>query len=178
MSLLVEPLAQGSWAAVVAMPDLGLEAAAGMGVDLGRFALVPDPGTNWAAVVAVLLDALDLVVVRPPRHCRLGDARRLAVRARERRSILVVAGSSWPDPPDLEFRADVGDWEGLGTGAGTLRRRPATIVVSGRRYPGRPKTTSCWLPDPTGRLISRHAKEEPTLERVVRQEPETMAWAG
>jgi hypothetical protein len=179
LSLLVEPLAQGSWAAVVAMPDLGLEAAAGMGVDLGRFALIPDPGTNWPGVVAVLLDALDLVVVRPPGHCRPGDARRLAARARERRSILVIAGgSSWPDPPDLEFRADVGDWEGLGVGAGTLRRRPATVLVSGRRSRGRPGATSCWLPGPDGRLSVRQAQDESALERMVHEEPETMAWAG
>jgi hypothetical protein len=179
LSLLVEPLAQGSWAAVVGMPDLGLEAVSGMGVDLGRFAFVPDPGPSWPGVVAVLLDALDLVVLRPPGHCRPGDARRLAARARERGSVLVVAGGPrWPEHLDLEFTADVGDWEGLGTGSGTLRQRPATVVVSGRRYRGRPGAMSCWLPGPDGRLTLRQAKEEPALERVVREEPETMAWAG
>jgi len=180
LSLLVGPLAQGSWAAVVGLPDLGLEAAAAMGVDLRRIALVPDPGSSWTAVVAVLLDALDLVVVRPPGHCRPGDARRLAARARERGSVLVVTGGgpAWPERPDLELAVEADGWEGLGSGEGTLRRRPARVVVSGRRGGGRPRSMTCWLPGPDGRLAARRAKGEPILEPVTPVAPEPVAWAG
>lgn len=178
LSLLVGPLSQGSWAAVVGLPDLGLEAAAAMGVDLGRIALVPDPGKSWTAVIAALLDALDLVVVRPPGFCRPGDARRLAARARERGSVLLVVGGgpAWPERPDLELAAETDGWEGLGTGEGTLRQRPARVVVSGRRG-GRPRAMSCWLPGPDGRLASRRSRDEPTLEPVD-ELPERVAWAG
>ena len=180
LSLLVRPLAQGSWAAVVGLRDLGLEAAAAMGVDLGRIALVPDPGPSWPAVVAVLLDALDLVVVRPPGYCRPGDARRLAARTRERGSVLLVSGGgpAWPERPDLELAVEAGGWEGLGIGAGTLRRRAARVIVSGRRGGGLPRTMTCWLPGADGRLAPQRSRDEPTLGRVAHEVAERVAWAG
>ncbi len=181
LSLLSAPLAQGSWAGVVGLPDLGLEAAAQMGVDLARIALVPDPGSGWAAVVAVLLDALDLVAVRPPGHCRPGDAHRLAAHARERGAVLLVAsgdGPPWPERPDVELTAEAGRWEGLGRGSGTLRRRPGRVVVSGRRAAARPMAVSCWLPGTDGRLAARLPRVEPSLAPVSRDASETIAWTG
>ena len=179
LSLLIGPLAGGSWAAVVGLPDLGLEAAVAMGIDLGRVALVPDPGASWTATLAMLLDAVDLVVVRPPGHCRPTDARRLAARARERGSILVVSGGGppWPERPDLELASEAEAWEGLGSGSGTVRRRPAKVVVSGRRTGGRSRTATCWLPGPDGRLAIQ-PQEEPTLDRVAHALSERVAWAG
>ena len=56
----------GSWSAVVGQPDLGLVAAAELGVVLDRLALVPWPGSQWATAVSALLDAVDVVVARPP----------------------------------------------------------------------------------------------------------------
>lgn len=180
LSLLAEPLAQGSWAAVVGLPDLGLEAVAALGVELSRVALVPDPGPNWTAVVSVLLDALDVVVVRPPGYCRPADARRLAARTRERGSVLLVSGGgpAWPERPDLELAVETDGWEGLGSGVGTLRRRAARVVVSGRRSAGRPRAMTCWLPGPDGRLATSRPKEEPTSTRVASEMPERVAWAG
>ncbi len=179
LSLLVEPLAQGSWAAVVGMPELGLEAAAAMGVDLARVALVPRPGPSWAAVVAVLLDSLDLVVVSPPGRCRPADARRLLARAKERGSVLCVTGSEgWPESPELVLVAETEGWEGLGTGAGTLRARRGRIVVSGRRGAGRPAVVPCWLPGPDGRLAARRSGSPKAAPERVLDEPEAMPWAG
>ena len=43
-ALLAKPMAQGAWAAIVGMPDLGAAAAVEYGIDLGRLALVPRPG--------------------------------------------------------------------------------------------------------------------------------------
>jgi hypothetical protein len=63
LALLAEATAEGSWAAVVGMPDLGLLAAAELGVEVSRLALVPNPGAEFGGVVAALLDGLDVVVV-------------------------------------------------------------------------------------------------------------------
>src|SRR5690606_11244338 len=43
LAVLAGPSAAGSWAAVVGVPALGLAAAAGFGVDLGRLVLVAPP---------------------------------------------------------------------------------------------------------------------------------------
>jgi hypothetical protein len=179
LCLLTEPLTQGSWAAVVGLPDLGLEAAAALGVELSRVALIPDPGPNWTAVVAVLLDALDIVMVRPPRHCRPADARRLGARARERGSILLLSagGTVWPERPDLQLTVETDGWEGLGLGVGTLRRRAARVVVTGRRGADRPRSMTCWLPGPDGRLVTRQSRTEVTATFVA-NELERVAWAG
>src|SRR4051795_3391289 len=61
MALLAGPSQAGSWAAVVGCPDLGLVAAAELGVDLERLALVPRAGSQWPTVVSALLDAVDVV---------------------------------------------------------------------------------------------------------------------
>ncbi|MGH9045625.1 MAG: hypothetical protein ACRDVP_12525 [Acidimicrobiales bacterium] len=175
-SLLVEWLAQGSWAAVVGPPDLGLEAASAMGVDMERLALIPCPGSGWADVVTVLLGSLDLVVLRPPVRCRPQVARRLAARVREQGSILVLTGGmGWPDTPDIDLIVVAGAWEGLGLGSGTLKRRPATVTVSGRRA-GTPRKVDCWLPGTDGRLSPR---ESIMSSRVEMLEPEQeMSCAG
>jgi hypothetical protein len=181
LSLLAEPVAQGSWAAVVGMPDLGIEAAAAMGVDLARVALVPRPGPAWPAVVAVLLDSLDLVVVEAPGRCRPADARRLGARAREHGSVLCVVGrpGGWPEAPELTLTAETEEWEGLGIGSGTLRARRARIVVAGRRGAGRSVVTTCWLPGPDGRLTVRHlGRRRLSPERAEPQEPEVVSCAG
>ncbi|NBH10575.1 hypothetical protein GTY80_45970, partial [Amycolatopsis sp. SID8362] len=61
LALLAPATAAGSWAAVVGLPSLGLAAAAEHGADLSRLALVPRPGAEFPAVVAALLDGVDVV---------------------------------------------------------------------------------------------------------------------
>ena len=139
--------AAGSWCAIVGLPDLGVEAAAAMGVDLGRLALVPDPGERWPTVVATLLDGIDLVVLGGSVRVRAGDARRLSARARNRGAVLVVA--DWPETPDLVVTAGTGTWEGLGRGHGHLFRRRVDVEVGGRRG-GRPRRAELWLPSASG----------------------------
>ena len=53
----------GGHAAVVGLPEFGLLAAAEMGADLSRLAVIPDPGTDPVEVAAVLMDGMDLVVL-------------------------------------------------------------------------------------------------------------------
>jgi hypothetical protein len=159
LALLAGPSADGSWAAAVGVPTLGLAAAAGFGVDLGRLVLVaPPPAREWGTVVATLLDAFDVVVARPPLDGRVGpgDARRLAARARERGSVLVrLAGEQrWPEAADLSLAVTATTWEGLGQGHGHLRARRALVEASGRRGHDRPRRTELWLPGPDGILAA------------------------
>lgn len=57
MALLAGASQGGAWCAVAGIPDFGVAAAAGMGVDPGRLMLVADPGRRWLDVSAVLLRA-------------------------------------------------------------------------------------------------------------------------
>src|SRR5690348_17710992 len=56
----------GEWVGFAGWPDLGVEAAAAMGVELSRTVVVPEPGEHWLEVVAALVDVLRVVVLRPP----------------------------------------------------------------------------------------------------------------
>jgi len=147
LAVVAGPSAAGSWCAAVGLPALGLAAAAEAGVVLDRLALVPEPGRQWAAVVAALVDAVDVVLVAPPPGgARPGDARRLAARGRERGAVLVVAGG-W-EGADVRLTVAAGRWEGLGAGHGYLRGRRAQVVAEGRGAAARPRQAWLWLPAP------------------------------
>ena len=66
----------GCWSAMVGMPGLGLAAAAELGVDLNRMALIPDPGADVLQVVSILIDGVDLVAVSLPAAVRPVGGRR------------------------------------------------------------------------------------------------------
>jgi hypothetical protein len=156
LALLAGPSASGSWTSAVGVPTLGLAAAEGFGVDLGRLVLVaPPPPGEWATVVATLLDAFEVVVARPPAgRVRPADARRLAARARERGSVLVRLGASspWVEAADVSLTVVATSWEGLGRGHGHLRARRATVEAGGRRSFDRARRAELWLPGPGGVL--------------------------
>ncbi len=149
-SLLAPPTGTGSWAALVGLPAAGLLAAAEAGVALDRLAVVAPPGGAWATVLGALLDGFDLVVAAPDRRVHPADARRLTARARERGTVVVLAGggavAAWPEGADLRLTLTAPDWEGLGRGHGHLQRRRVHLEVTGRREASRPRTTDLWLP--------------------------------
>jgi hypothetical protein len=154
LALTVAASQTGSWCAAVGLPALGLVMAAGLGVCLERLALVPDPGARWPVVAAALIDAVDIVVIRPPGRCRPVDARRLAARARERGAVLIPLGTSWPEGADLRLTVVAGVWEGLGQGHGHLGGRQALVSAEGRGAAARPRRVQLWLPGPTGPIAS------------------------
>lgn len=165
---LVAPV-QGSegWAAVVGVPAFGLVAASGYGFRLDRVVVVdqPPPG-RWAAVVAALVDAFDVVLVAPPSVVAARDARRLRARARERGALLVHldGGRTWPEAVDVGLRVGPSRWEGLEPGHGHLRARRVVVTGTGRRLPGTPRRSELWLPGPDGRLAvapPRHQSARP-----------------
>jgi hypothetical protein len=153
LALLAGPSAAGSWTAVVGLPALGAEAAAGMGVALERLALVPEPGSDrWPVVVAALLEELDVVVAVPPRHLRATHARRLTARARERDGVLVVLGGRelGHEPVHLHLTVTESRWIGLGRGHGRLLARQVEVVARGRGAATRERRARLWLPAPHG----------------------------
>ena len=149
LALLAGPSQVGLWCAAVGLPSLGLVAAAELGVALERFPLVARPGGEWPAVVAALVDAVDVVVVQLPRHVRVPDARRLVAKARDRGTVLVTTGSS-TFPADIRLSVAAAAWEGLGNGHGRLRARRMDVVATGRGAATRERRESLWLPAATG----------------------------
>lgn len=181
LGLLQGPSAAGSWAAVVGLPDLGVEAAAGLGIDLDRLALVPRPGQRWLPVVSALVDVVTVVLVAPPPGARVGEqaAARLAARLRQREAALVVLArpgegrpgeglhgesrlgegnpgadrdrAAWPGA-QARLRVTESSWTGIGAGFGHLTARRATIASEPRD--GRPRARRLWLPGPDERIAA------------------------
>ncbi len=100
LSMVAAVTAAGGNAAIVGQPDIGLLAAAEMGADLSRVAVIPDPGTDPVEVAAVLVDGMDLVVLGlggrrvPPTR-----ARAVVARARSKGCTLLVTGGDWQGAP-------------------------------------------------------------------------------
>lgn len=133
-TLLAGPV--GCWSALVGMPGLGLAAAAELGVDLNRVALIPDPGADAMQVVSILIDGVDLVAVALSPSIRPAASRQRVIggRLRQRGSVLLVLGP-WPGA-DLVLTARGIGWHGLGRGHGRLRDRELAVQVGGRRAAG------------------------------------------
>jgi hypothetical protein len=140
--------AAGAWCAVVGLPQAGMVAAAGVGLDPGRTLLVPDPGGSWPQVVAALLDGCELVLLRPPGRPSAQVRRRLEAAMRRSGSVLVVAGD-WEGAQTRLFITHQ-EWEGIGPGHGRLRACRARVVADGRGVAAQPHAQWLWLPGPDG----------------------------
>lgn len=130
MTLLAGPSGAGSWCGVVGVPEFGVEAASGHGIDLERLVLVPHPGDQWLRVTAAIADVLSVVVTRPPVSASAGTVARLAARLRQRGSTLIVLGP-WPQT-DAMLSISHSSWSGIGDGHGHLVAREATVTVTTR----------------------------------------------
>ncbi len=162
LALMAAASASGSWCAAVGLPDPGVVAAAGLGLDLRRVVFVPHPGGDWAEAVGDLLAGVDAVLVRPPGRARLTAARHLTARARDRQAALVVlleGAATWPVGGDLALTVGAMEWEGVGCGHGHLRGRRAEVRVSGRRAAGRIAECSLWLPAGSGEVAGVETTE-------------------
>lgn len=142
----------GSWCAIVGVPYLGLVAAAEMGVELERTALIPHPGAQHEKVIATLLDGFDIVVAATQGMPAPALRQQLAARARQHGSVLIPfrdlqGGSDW-EGADVALSTEVSTWHGLGRGSGRLRSRELVVVARGRGAATRPRQASLWLPGP------------------------------
>lgn len=158
LALLQGPSEAGAWCAVVGMPDFGVEAAAGLGLDLERLVLVPHPGQQWLSVVSALVDVVSVVLVRAPiADTRDGRPRippsaveKLASRLRQREAVLVAMGD-WPRS-DAALSITASDWAGIGAGFGHLAARQVTVGSTSASWAGRTKSRRLWLPGPDERI--------------------------
>ena len=122
MALVAGPSQAGEWIGIVGAPDLGLEAAAGFGIDLERTVVVPRPGELWLSVAAGLLDVASVVIVKPPIPASAQQAgNRLKSRLRMKDAALVCWGE-WPRS-DATLAVTESSWHGLGRGHGRLTAR-------------------------------------------------------
>jgi hypothetical protein len=148
LALLAGASQTGSWCAAVGIPRLGAAAAAEAGVELSRFAFVPDPGTDLGSTVAALADGVDIVAVGGAGRLHAAEVRRLAARARQR-SVVLVGYGGWHGA-DVRLSITGGRWHGLGEGHGELRAREVTVQLEGRGSASRPRRAQLWLPAPGG----------------------------
>lgn len=152
LAVLAAASAEGAWCALVGMPPISAEAARDLGIELSRLPMVPCPGDDWVVVVGALLDAMDLVVARPPARLADGDIRRVAARTRSRGAVFLpfsTGGAHWPHA-DVRLSAEGGSWSGIGLGYGRLRQRQVTVTAHGRGTAARQRSTALWLPTPAG----------------------------
>jgi hypothetical protein len=141
LALLAGASQGGAWCAVIGMPALSWAAAADIGVDLERLAVVPQPGPDGAAVAATLLDGFDLVAFTSPGPLAAGVCSHLSARARTSKSVLLAYGSAWPGA-NLTVSVEASSWHGRRR----LRAHQMQVVVSGRGGAGRPRRGEVWLP--------------------------------
>lgn len=136
VGLLAAATASGARCAVVGWPELGVAAVAEQGGRLDCLALVPDAGPDPAAVVSVLLDGLDLVLLGPGVPAVAPSrARVLAGRVRAAGAVLLV-GPGWPGA-ELTLAGRHCRYGGLGPGAGRLASVSTVVRCSGRAAPPR-----------------------------------------
>ena len=152
LALVAAASAAGAWCGVAGIPDLGVAAAAGMGVQPARLMLVAHPGPGWPQVVASMLEACEVVVVRPPDRPPAQIRRRLEGALRRGGGVLVAAGE-WEGAP-VRLRVARRSWAGIGDGYGSLRACRAEVVAAGRGAVARPRRRWLWLPAPDGTVTT------------------------
>lgn len=134
LALAAQACLDGAWCALVGMPDVGLAAAAELGLPLPRTALVPRPGPDLAAVTGAVLDGFDVVVLGDAQRLAERDRRQLATRIRHR-GVVLLTSAAWPGA-DLVLTVTESRWSGIGRGHGSLRGREMTVRVTGRGAAG------------------------------------------
>lgn len=118
------------WVALVGWPELSPVALAEAGVDLERVVVVPDVGGRGAAVLAALLDGVEIVVAGPRVALTASERRRLLARARQR-DVTLVSPSVWEG---AALVLDVGQarWSGPDRGDHWLREARLSVVRRSR----------------------------------------------
>lgn len=150
LALLAAATAQGVWAAVIGVEDLGVLAAAEAGVVVRRLALVPRPGPDPAPVAAALLDGMGLVALAGADRIPSGARRSLAARARQHGSVLLPLGR-WPGA-DVELTCRAEAWHGAEGGYGRLCSREVVVRAVGRGAAARFRSARLLLPGPGGQV--------------------------
>jgi HAD-hyrolase-like len=152
LALAAAPSQEGAWVGVAGLPELGVRAAADMGVALQRLVMVAgDP--PWTDVLAAMIDGFDVILVgRGVGNLGSGAVRRLQARAQTRGVVMLTMGVPALGA-DLQLTAADDRWRGLGDGHGVATGRRVLVEVAGRRMP-RPRRATMWLPDANGAIAT------------------------
>lgn len=139
LTLLAEASRDGAWTVLVGYPAAGMAAAADAGCDLARTLVVPLPagsGVDAPAVLAALIDGMDIVVIGPEVALLEQDRRRLTTRARDRGTVLVAAlpapassAGSWSAGYSPLQRPSTGRKSSTQRGAGDVGWAGAHVVL-------------------------------------------------
>lgn len=146
LALIARAATGGAWVAAIGLPELGVEAAAELGVPLERLVLVAAGRSpaQWAERVAVAADGFELVLTAPPRGAER-TGRQVRQRIQARGAVLVTVGAAATFGSDVDLGTAASRWHGLGEGHGCLLGRRLTVTSGGRRVP-RPRTAELTLP--------------------------------
>jgi hypothetical protein len=155
--------ADGAWCGIAGVPEAGVLAAAGLGLDAERTLLVPDPGHAWPQVVASLLDGCELVLLRPPAQAPAQVRQRLEATLRRGQGVLLVVGD-WPGA-QVRLRVLTQGWTGLGDGHGRLRACCAQVTADGRGEAAVTRARWLWLPAEDGSVSAAEPPGIPVPER-------------
>lgn len=132
VSMVAAVTAAGGNAAIVGQPDIGLLAAAEMGADLSRLAVIPDAGTDPVEVAAVLMDGMDLVVLGlGGRSVPQTRARAVVARAHQKGCTLLVTDGDWQGA-SMRLEARVCGYETGAPGFGRISKVWLDVHARGR----------------------------------------------
>jgi hypothetical protein len=163
LALAVAPSAEGAWIGVAGLPELGIGAAADMGVALERLVMVTGCDRTWVDVLAAMIDGFDVILVgRRVGTLASGAVRRLQARAQSRGVVMLTVGVPALGA-DLRLTADDDQWVGLGNGHGVASGRRVLVEIGGRRMP-RSQQATMWLPDANGGLAAAEPQGKVTVE--------------
>lgn len=135
LSMAAAVTAAGGHVTLIGQPGAVLLAAAEMGADLSRLAVIPDPGTDPVEVAAVLMDGMDLVVLElGGRTVQPSRARSVTARAQHKSCTLLITGGDWQGAP-IRLDARVCGYEMSGgpvPGFGRISRVRLAMRARGR----------------------------------------------
>lgn len=152
LALLAGASQDGSWCGIVGWPECGLVSAADVGCEPSRLLLVDEPGERWADVTATLLEAVDVVLLHPPRRTPVNLIRRLVALARTAGSALIVT-DTW-EGASTRLYVESSLWVGVEQGHGHLQGRRVKVSASGRATGARPRSAWLWMPGADGSVSS------------------------
>ena len=179
LALASAPSCEGAWIGVAGLPELGIRAAADMGVALERLVMVTDPQPvgAWVDVLAAMIDGFDVLLVgRRVGRLASGAVRRLQARAQSRGVVMLTIGVPALGA-DLRLTVDDEQWVGLGNGHGVACGRRVGVEIGGRRMP-RSRRATLWLPDANGRLAAAEPSGEVTTTTSTGDPALIVQWAN
>lgn len=156
-ALVRDALVAGAWLALVDVDTFGADAAAEFGIPLERVVRVDTGNTEcnkredqqpasgselgWIDAMGAAVDGFDIIMTRVPAGLsggrRSAAMRKLSTRIVQHGAVVVALGDTGELSCDVRLVTERTVWEGLGDGAGHLRRRQIDFVADGRRLPGR-----------------------------------------